>query len=79
VGPGSVPRADEGGPDVLLRLPRTVDRRMDHPAGAAAAAQDDPVGVAVDAVQRLGVTDHSGTVPLPRRTGKGFEHDGRHR
>lgn len=69
-----VPGAGERGTHVRLGLARSIDRRMDHPAHAAAAAQDDAVRVAVNSIEQFGVTDHSGTVPLPVSTDKRFTH-----
>ncbi|WP_170182660.1 hypothetical protein [Blastococcus colisei] len=50
---------------------------MNHAPRTAAAAEDDAVGVAVNSVQHLGVTDHERSFRLPEVIGKHTE--GEHR
>lgn len=45
----------------MLGVP--VYGHVDHASGTAAAAEDDAVGVALNPVQNLGVTDHGGKLP----------------
>jgi hypothetical protein len=60
VGTGPVPGAGEAAPHVPLRLTRPVDGNVLHATTAAAAAENDPVGVPPDPVQHGGVPGHGG-------------------
>jgi hypothetical protein len=70
---GPIPGARERGADVRLRFAGAVDRGVDDTTHASAATEDDAVGVALNPVQHLSVTDHRRSFRRPPAADKDAE------